>query len=394
MRKMLLKTMLWCLGLSAAGGAAAILLADQYYLRRVTEMGFTASFAAALMIPISLMVDRAKSRAAGLLGMCLIVVEFMLAQLLIWDVRGWGYRWGSDEIAETMAFLAITGGVAMCFLRIATKGAGRIAGRAGVLLCLVDFVSTMLAVWLPRSTGTWAQVRKLDDTSLALAGLGLLGTLCLVGVGTGDRRWWRWIGTAAAGAALAMALYHIWMGGPEGSEVFICITTLAGVVAHANLLSLVALPANQVWVRRATIAAAAATGGAYDAAVVWQKWAGVESDFLGRAAFAAGIVASSGTLAILVLGRLNRRVDYEGAAGGVLPAQITLLCPRCSKKQTLAVGDAACAACGLRIHTRIEEPRCAACEYPLTGLKGDRCPECGTLIRATGAGSGAGAEIS
>jgi hypothetical protein len=61
--------------------------------------------------------------------------------------------------------------------------------------------------------------------------------------------------------------------------------------------------------------------------------------------------------------------------------EITIICPGCDAKQTLPVGASSCSRCGLVIHTRIEEPRCAQCDYLLYMLKSDNCPECGTPVR-------------
>lgn len=42
----------------------------------------------------------------------------------------------------------------------------------------------------------------------------------------------------------------------------------------------------------------------------------------------------------------------------------------------------ACRYCGLTRRYTMLVPRCAACDYDLSGLNGDRCPECGASLRA------------
>ena len=108
----------------------------------------------------------------------------------------------------------------------------------------------------------------------------------------------------------------------------------------------------------------------------------VESDdYILRFAAATGIVAACGSLAMLVLVRFNRRVDVETFSTEV--ADVTLVCPRCSRKQAIPVGSSSCAACGLRFNLRVEEPRCPDCEYLLYGLTSNTCPECGATVEGT-----------
>ena len=72
----------------------------------------------------------------------------------------------------------------------------------------------------------------------------------------------------------------------------------------------------------------------------------------GVGAGAAAILASAGSLALLIFARLNRSLGEATDPSDM--THITLICPRCGKKQAVSLGEADCSKCGLRIHTAIE----------------------------------------
>ena len=59
---------------------------------------------------------------------------------------------------------------------------------------------------------------------------------------------------------------------------------------------------------------------------------------------------------------------------------VELICPRCKVWQTVQAGHGRCANCRLQITISLDEGVCGTCRYPLRGLTGDKCPECGTPI--------------
>jgi hypothetical protein len=378
LRRLFLKVMLWSLGMAALMGVLGMLMARTGMLWRITTTAAVTGAAAGLMIPMSMMVDRQQARHAGLLGMGLVVGQFLLAMTLTWENLLPGFVDDFDLILS-MLLAAATGLPAMFFMWLAGTRLGAVAGRCGAWLCAFEFGVLMAALWWPAAT-QWYTQRHLWESSAAIAGLGPLAIACLVGISVTSGRWRRWLGVAASIAALAIALVAIWAEIQEGGGTFIAITCLAAVLAHANLVFLCPLTDGQRWLRWATIGAAALAGGIISVMALRVAGTGWESEFMARLAGASGIVAACGSLALLVLARLNRRVDYE--PGAVEFVDITLLCPRCHKKQALPVGDARCSHCDLRIHTRIEDPRCPACGYSLYKLTSDRCPECGTMVRA------------
>jgi hypothetical protein len=101
-----------------------------------------------------------------------------------------------------------------------------------------------------------------------------------------------------------------------------------------------------------TIGAGIATGGFVDWARITAPW---QEEMLGRLAGASAIIAGCGTLALLILARINQRIVPVAATLADL-RKITLTCPRCRAKQTIAIGSGKCEACGLVIQVQVQEP--------------------------------------
>ena len=375
LRKLLIRVMLWSLGLTALAGAAAALFSAGDVGWRIVATGVITAVAAGFMLPFSILADKPQARREGLLGMALVVLEFVGALGLIWEVfEGLG-AWDLEvKVGATMAFVAMTALPAILFLRFASMPSAGAAGRTGLALSAVVFVLLMLGTWAGR---VWDE-EEFFGTAGVVAGLGLLAVASLAGVGTAPRRPWRWVGVLASVAATAMAVYAIWAHIQSGSGVFAVVVSVAAVVAHANVCLFVPLTPSQKWVRVVTILAAIATAALVDALVLAEDHH-FDLPLGANLAAAAGIVASCGSLALLVLARLNRHLDRVPVLSEV--RELTVICPGCERKQTLGVGDSACPTCGLKFHIRLEEPRCANCDYLLFKLDSDRCPECGMPVR-------------
>lgn len=366
--------MLWSLAFAAVTGVLAVLTQVGDLAWRVVGTGFTTALACGVMLACSSLIDREKTRSAGLLGMATVVFEFLMALILIWEVPRLllGKSW-EGEIGITMVLFGLTALVSMGLMELRQTPHGLVAGRVGLIVTVAAFVAFMVAIWEP--------TRHWGETGRVLSLFGALAVLALIGVGTSDRRHWRWAGVVASVIACAMWLIDIWVGvgSDPGFVVFCTLVSLAAVVGHANLSLMCPLTDTQRWVRSGSIAAAILTAALVDMIVLDDKLLryGMD-DPLGRIAGAAGIVAGCGTLALCVLARINRKVDYERLSPEL--AEMVVVCPRCGKKQSIGLGDSVCTVCSLRISLRIEEPRCPKCDYLLYGLTSDRCPECGTAV--------------
>ena len=344
-RKVLLRVVFWALGLAACFGAAGVIFAGHDTLWRIVGTCAATAAGAFLMLAASQQLDQKTTWLPGVMAVALLVTEYLASLGLIWNLFGSA----QDSAALTMLFLAGTAVPAIGLTAIMQRPDGALAARVGLFASAVAFVLFMVGTW-----GGWlgeVRAERWHSVGLSLAVFAVLAVVCLVGSGT-DRRHWRWLGVAAAGAAFSISAYAIILDIHETSAFFVCVVSVAAVVAHANAMAWCPLKPAQRWLLWGTIGAGIATGGFVDWARITSPW---QEEMLGRLAGATAIIAGCGTLALLILARINQRIVPVAATLADL-REIALTCPRCRAKQTITMGSGKCRACGLLIQVRVQQP--------------------------------------
>lgn len=360
--------------MAAAGGAVAALFIQEQIASRLIATGVITAVTAGAFFALSFLLNREKTRAGGLLGMSIVVLECLAAFWLIWVP----IALSGDENAQflRMVALVIYGTPATLFLLFGGSWKNSSATRIAVSACAGAFAIVIGASCL--HYGQDQLQEELWDFSLVVSGYGTLAALAVVR--SPAAKWnWRWIGLLCSLAATIQAALSLanWNQHYAAGEVI--AGGASGFVAYANLALLCALRPAQLWLRRGSIGVALLAVLMLDGPRVLLFAVGSPlflRGFFERAAGAAGVVAACGGLAMVVLGRLNRR-DQTVEPDHKLKTSIELACPHCQTKQTIPTGDSSCGHCGLEFHLEITEPHCPACGYLLFMLRAARCPECG-----------------
>jgi hypothetical protein len=218
----------------------------------------------------------------GVMAISLIVTEYLAGLGLIWNL----FASAQDPVALTMLFLVATSAPAIVFTGLTKRPDSALPARVGLFASALVFALLMVGTW-----GGWLGKVRAEhwySLGLSLAAFAVLAVLCLIGSGT-DRRHWRWLGVAAAGAAFSISAYAIILNLHQKSALFVCVVSVAAVVAHANAMAWCPLKQSQRLLLWGTIGAGIATGGFVDLASITAPW---QEEMLGRLAGAHGSTVS------------------------------------------------------------------------------------------------------
>ncbi|MDP6445487.1 MAG: hypothetical protein QGG36_06215 [Pirellulaceae bacterium] len=343
LRRISLKVMLCMLALAAVIGVLTVLTASYDTLGRVAGTVVATAIVAGILWPMSVLADRENSQAAGLLGMASVLVVYLLVIPLIWDLDP-----QEEEMLISSLVIGFTVPFGMFFLSLMNLPATWISARVGVGVYVSVLLTFLVATWHP---GGWIRSDSWWVTGWSCAGYGSLSFACLCGL----RRFtvdWRWFGVAAAFFAWVLVLISEWGASDPSENLILVISSIAVVNAHTSLAALVPLKPGQGWLRIGTVGAVAAAAMFLDAEVIIAPERGIS--ILGRMSGAASIVASCGSLALIIFARLNRTVDSDDVTLAEI-THICVQCPRCQKRMKAPIGSAQCKGCGLQITTAIEE---------------------------------------
>ena len=239
-RKVLLRIVFWALGLAACFGAAGVIFAGHDTIWRIVGTCAATAAGAFLLLAISRQLDKETTWVPGALAISLIVIEYLGTLGMIWNL----FRSAEEPAALTMLFLVATAVPAIGFTAILKRPDGVLSARVGLFASMMVFGLLMLGTW-----GGWLRTVNAEhwhSLGLSLAAFAALAVVSLIGSGL-DRRHWRWLGVAAAGTAFAISAYAIIRDIHEASAWFVCIVSVAAVVAQANAMAWCPLKPAQRW---------------------------------------------------------------------------------------------------------------------------------------------------
>jgi hypothetical protein len=343
-RHFYLRLMLISLATVAIGGAASILFIHGDATMRVVGTALLTAVASALMIPASTATALPDHKPASNLAMSIIVLEFILTIFVIWFPP-------DDTVLDlgmTIFVIFVTAVPAVIFLGTMRQPAMVLATPVGLSLCTISLILFLIATWMPVNTTAYNNWPLWRSAWLFYL-FALLTSCALVGLDPSNpATFWRLIGVIVGAAAFWRSFYTNFNFSRVGpGPDFAACENLAILIAYISLALPVPLRKGQTWVRHAAIYSVAATAFLLTFNSSMPPTGGVEPLLLDRLTSAAGILAGCGTLALLVLSQINQSAIEDKALSDI--HQITIICPRCRRKSTLALGRSACPKCGLQL---------------------------------------------
>ena len=226
------------LGFAGASGVAALIFGDTGTVWRCAGTGLAAAIAAAFMMPMAGWADAPATRAAGLTGMGLAIVELGLGAVLIW---------GSFLPSNLLEFLSLgtliigVGGLlSVRFLKEIHADGWRLASRGGATSCAAASIVFLVAAYESSFNHTGSTADEIAESALGLFLSGVIGSLALYTCPHLVKGWrsgngWRFFGAAAAAVALGIVLYRTWGNANAFRAAWeVGAYGLAAFVAHSN----------------------------------------------------------------------------------------------------------------------------------------------------------------
>ncbi|MFM9956674.1 MAG: hypothetical protein ACKVZJ_01250 [Phycisphaerales bacterium] len=370
-QRLFLRVTLWVLGAGAVVGAVLLLAGLYSGGGRVLATCFVAAVGAGFMALVSGWLDDRAKRVAGVAGTVVVIAAFACSVLAIWgDALG---LWGNQtqyRFFGTVLSLVFVAGSAVVLMSFASVPLMRWSARVGVPALGVLLLCLLWALWGPA-------MARFDELILTM----IWGVPCVIAavVNHGlDRRHWRWLGVLAV---VLLCVDHASMLLGNGSflpSLIPLVWATAGSVAYVNVALIAVLPRWAAFLRWTAIVCA--VGAAYLAAFLepWNSRQYPGDDVAFRILAALSLIAACATIGLVVAWRLGSTRRWAARAEPFRSVLIT--CPRCAKRQTIALPESPCINCGLTFRVTMHDPRCAVCGYDTSGLTAPVCPECGSAV--------------
>lgn len=352
--------MLASLVVTALIGVIVVLFQLDEFGLRALATGIATTAASGLMVRLSVIHNKSKTKPAGIVGMAVVVLTFILVIPLIWwQPEGGMAREIHDNLWMMAAWIFLAGLGATCCLLIRQFHELRMASLFGLAISLVAFIQLALGTWLPDPDSPESSSLNGDErwfqAALATTFFGVVAAACVPRV---QLRYWPSLGIFAAIVAWGFTTYAVfWQTSQNVGETVVAISTsIAVLAAYINLILFIPLSPESEWVRILALCTALLTLIGGDFLIVHGIWNFQEypwHDWVGRITAATGIVLACDTVGLFVLGVINRYSDTKENLGDI--EELTLTCPRCSIQQQIKVGTSHCSHCDLEFFIQIKD---------------------------------------